>query len=87
MTYRFTNEEIAMLAEQERRMDSGEQPFVVADDSRLAVMPEVMDEFGLVSGQTVTWIIVQRILECQLAIVSAKAVLQSATNSAPEGKG
>ncbi len=71
-------EEIRMLADGERRMDSGEQPFVNAPGGRLRVSPEVMEELGLVAGQTISVAIMQAIIEAQLASLQARIALDKA---------
>jgi hypothetical protein len=42
-----------MLAEAERRMDSGELAYVMLDGRRVSVEPERMKDFSLVCGQTI----------------------------------
>ena len=54
MLRNFTVDEIKSLAEQERRMDRGEQPYVMHHGRRMAVIPEVMDELGLEVVQTIS---------------------------------
>ena len=67
----FSKDEIRLLAEGERKMDSGEQPHVVNEGDRVAVMPEVMEDLGLESGQTVSNAIIIAILKAQIEILSA----------------
>ena len=50
---RFSNEEIRLLAESERAMDAGEIPFVIYHGQRASVQKPVMDQLGLVQGQTI----------------------------------
>jgi hypothetical protein len=80
-------EQIRMLAEMERKMDDGTAPFVrpAGSRERMAVMPVVMAELGLVSGQTVTDAIVIAILEAQVAALTAQiAVDKAARGSSKE---
>jgi hypothetical protein len=48
------SKQIQRLAEMERRVDSGGQPFVRWRDIRMPVSPEVMANLGLRTGQTET---------------------------------
>jgi hypothetical protein len=72
----LTIEQIQQLAEMDRRMDSGEQPFVLWHGDRLPVFPTVMAEFGLKSGQTVSDLIAGKIMEAHLASVKAEIALK-----------
>jgi len=63
----LTLEQIRGLAELERKMDSGEQPYVKTDHGRLAVDASIMSHFGLQSGQTVSAYLVSEILRANLA--------------------
>lgn len=65
-------ESARFLAELERQMDRGEQPFVVHMDQRLAVMPEVMAELGLENGQTVSSPICDAIIRANMAVMGAQ---------------
>lgn len=58
----LTLEELRMLANQEREMDSGAQPFVLYAGHRLAVTPEAMQHFGLVSRQTINAAVFEALL-------------------------
>jgi len=60
--------------DQERRMDSGEQPFVMFQGHRLAFMQDVLNECGVKSGETIphaVWIamlqLTLRKLQAQIA--------------------
>ena len=69
----LTDEQIRMLAECERKMDSGEMPYVIWRGQRLSQRPYVMERLGLVVGQTISDPIFKRALElgieeCQKAI-------------------
>jgi len=63
----FSTEQIAMLAQVERDMDSGKTPFVVENGQRYAFLQEVLDEFKIQSGQTVTAVILLALMEKTLA--------------------
>lgn len=60
-------EGIRALAEVERQMDDGTQPFVIAGETRMAVQPSVMAEMGLACGQTVSMFLATEIMRYQLA--------------------
>ncbi len=73
VTHTFTVEDIRLLAEMERTMDSGEQPHVFDKyRNRLPASPEIMDELGLVSGQTVSGATAEAILDANLASLQAR---------------
>ena len=74
----LTIDQIKMLAEAERKMDTGELSFVVAEGQRMLIDPLIMDEFGLVSGQTVTNTIVIEILKAKIAMVKAQIAARRA---------
>ena len=76
----LTIEQIRLLAEQERSMDSGQTPFVRVPGStqRMSVMPEVMEELGLVSGQTVSDMIVVAIMQAQIGVLKAQIAMRDA---------
>ena len=71
-------EQVRDLAKCERMMDSGECPFVNGPGGRLMVSPEVMDELGLMNGQTISVDIMGAILEAQLASLQARIALDKA---------
>jgi hypothetical protein len=76
---KFTTEQIKELAQLERDMDSGKQPFVVGiDGQRWAFCKEVMDEFGCVSGQSANHILIAALLECSLATLRALIAIEKA---------
>lgn len=50
----FSDEQIKMLAELERDMDSGKIKYVVRDGQRVSVLDEVMEKLGLENGQTIS---------------------------------
>lgn len=56
------------LAKQEREMDAGTQPFVRDEGGRRwSVTPEVMEQLGLVSGQTASHALITGILKATIA--------------------
>ena len=73
----FNIDEIKMIAEVERKMDSGEQPFVMFSGQRVAVPQTTMDVLGLAQGQTINHTIFMAVLQanladCQAAIAMGK---------------
>ncbi len=68
----LTIDEVRMLADLERRMDSGEQPYVVTDGGRKAVEQTIMDELGLVSGQTISSTMEIAVTRAQIASLRAQ---------------
>ncbi len=74
----FTIEEIAMLADQERKMDSGEVSFVMLEGGVTPVTEAAMKEFGLVSGQTINHAIFISLLEFNLAECEAQIAIENA---------
>ena len=82
-TYALTIEDIRMLAEQERKMDSGEQPHVLDKDrNRWAVSLEIMEELGLKSSQSVSGAIITAILEANIASIQARIAVDAAAKAA-----
>ena len=82
MTHKFTVEDIQMMAKQERDMDTGKQPYVLDKcRNRWSVMPGVMEELGLVSGQTVSDCIITAILGSSLASIQALIALDKAAKA------
>ncbi len=73
-------DQIRDRAKCERMMDGGEHPFVNAPGGRLMVLPEVIDELGLVSGQTISADIMLAILEAHLASIQAGIALNKAAS-------
>lgn len=68
----FTPEQIRMLAQCERDMDAGNVPFVRVDGlGRMLVNPLVMEELGLVSGQTVSAAMQLPIMEANMRAMMA----------------
>lgn len=49
----LTLEEIKLLAEQERRMDAGEVPYVIWSGNRFSVDSEILQHFNLKNQQTI----------------------------------
>lgn len=67
---------ISQLAEVERKMDSGEQPFVRLGTYRIAVRPEIMEVFKLQSGQTISDFIFVAMLEKNIEILREQIAAQ-----------
>ena len=67
-------ETLRYIAESERLMDEGKIPFVWASRKgvyeRLAVAPNIMEEFGLKQGQKVNSILVDAISERSIKILA-----------------
>jgi hypothetical protein len=69
---KFTTEQVRLLAENDRKMDAGEQPFVLDDrNARWAFPGDVLGTFGVVSGQRVSSTVLQALLEANLAHINA----------------
>ena len=65
----LTNEQIKMLAEAERMMDSGEKKYVILEGERLMVTDEVMVALGLQPKQTINQEIFVAIQEENLKMI------------------
>jgi hypothetical protein len=75
----FSRDDIAMLAECERDMDSGKQPFVRdGKGDRWAMPADTLAECGCISGQTVSGTILRALLETNLAKCRAQLALRAA---------
>lgn len=68
----LTTEEVRMLADMERKMDRGEQPYVMNRGGRWAVPADTMEQLGLESGQTVSDFLITKILETNIANLTAE---------------
>ena len=68
----FSDDDIRMLAEQERKMDSGESPYVTLRGNRMAMTQESMDHFKLTQGQTINEVIMMKILEFNISFCQAR---------------
>jgi hypothetical protein len=77
----LTTEDMKMLAALERRMDCGEQPYVVTDGGRMAFPASLLDECGIVSGQTVSHQMTITLMEMNLANLQAQIAIESARNA------
>lgn len=65
----FSLQELRLIAQEERKMDEGTQPYVVdSSGSRWSVHSEVMTLLHLKNGQRVPPVIIRAILEGHLAI-------------------
>ena len=71
-------EEVRLLAELERKMDSGEIPYVVLQNERIAVIPSIMKHLELKSGQTISMTIYLEIMKCSLSEATRKLDEQNA---------
>lgn len=78
---KITNEHIRILAAGERQMDAGEVPFVVNEGGRLMVTPQVMEELGLETGQTVSNQICIAICEANIAALNAQLETEKVFNT------
>ena len=63
----LTLDQVRELARLERDMDAGEQPFVILNGMRIAVMPEIMRHFELVTGQTISMTLCMEITQASIA--------------------
>lgn len=73
-------ENLKALAELDRKMDSGHQPFVRDDKgNRWAFPQEVLDVFGCISGQTASHAVMTGLLEANLAHIQMQIALEKAT--------
>jgi hypothetical protein len=77
----FSNEQIRMLAEAERKMDAGETPWVRLGNERVMVSALVMEELGLEQGQTITDEIFRAILRANIAALEIEIAARNATSS------
>lgn len=75
-------EKIKLLAEQERQMDNGQQPYVMLNSNRIAVQPETMEALGLKQGQTISNTIFSELLKHDLEICR-KAIKARSTSGHP----
>lgn len=73
---KLTNEEVKLLAKEERMMDSGKIKFVMFGDQRLMVDDDIMEKIDLKPGQTISWQIFQAILEENLKKIQLKIQLE-----------
>ena len=78
-TRKLTIEDVRMLAERDRDMASGKLPPVLDKDrNRWAVSPEIMEELGLQSGQSVSDAIITAIQAASLASLQARFAVEAA---------
>lgn len=73
-------EEIRMLSELERKMDSGEQTYVRLDggSERLAFSADLLEECGIVSGQSISSAILITLIKMNIANLCTKIALDKA---------
>lgn len=75
----LTPEQIVQLAELDRQMDSGAQPFVRdASGQRWAFSAEVLQACGCVSGQTASHAVIQALMETNLARMTVELARRKA---------
>lgn len=74
----LTTEEIRHLAELERKMDAGIQPYVIIDNMRMAVSQKIMQELELKNGQTINLLIHIHIIQLALAENIASMAIKKA---------
>jgi hypothetical protein len=73
----FTNEQIRVLAEVDRDMGSGKQPFVLDSKGfRFAFPAQVMQQVGVESGQTACESVIIALMQANLAMVRYQALLE-----------
>lgn len=80
MTKDFTTEDIRMLAEMGRKMDRGEQQYVMNRGGRWAVPADTMALLGLETGQTVSDFLITKILETNIANLRAEIERRKSIN-------
>lgn len=75
----FTDEDFAKLAQVERDMETGMQPYVrCSRDQRWAFPHELLDRLGVQSGQRVSEIMLIQLLEQNLARIEAMVTIDKA---------
>ena len=77
----LTTEEMKGLAQQERNMENGKQPYVMNRNGKWAFPAELLDECGIVSGQSVSDAMIQTLMQRSLANLSVKIAIQKAQKS------
>ena len=70
----LTPDQMKILADLERKMDSGEQPFVQTSHSRMAFRQELLDECGIKSGQSVSTAMVHTLMQMSLASLQVQII-------------
>lgn len=70
----LTLDQIKILADLERKMDSGEQPFVQTSHGRMAFRQELLDECGIKSGQSVSTAMVHTLMQMSLASLQVQII-------------
>lgn len=74
----FEDKQLSVIAECERDMDSGKQPFVVNRGGRWAFSTDELEPLGIVSGQTVNDLLLRELLERRVANLTAKIAINNA---------
>lgn len=78
----LTHEQVGLLAELDRKMDAGEQSFVLDDrGARWAFPCEVLGTFGVVSGQRVSSPVMLALMEAHLAHIQALIAIDKANKA------
>ena len=75
---KLSTEEIRMLAQVERDMDAGNQPFVICHGQRWAFTSDILEDNGVESGQTVSPVIIEALLKSSIASLNAKIAITEA---------
>lgn len=75
--------DIRLLAELDRKMDSGEQPYVLIDGLRHAFSAEILAHFGIESGQTLSRSLLKPLV--QAVILNLRKQME--TEEASDAKG
>jgi hypothetical protein len=78
----FSDNEVTVLAQVERRMDDGTQPFVFCPKGlRWAFPVEIMVPLRVVSGQRVTSTILDQLLQRNVARLAASVAIDKANHN------
>ena len=80
----LSTEQIRLLAQAERMMDSGEKKFVFFGGHRLMMDDEVMEKLGLQPRQTINWEIFGAIQQENIQRVQLKIQLERIKNEATD---
>jgi len=75
----ITEIEEKMLVELDKRMDSGEQPYVLNEGGRWAFPAEALAEFNIQSGDSVSGEIINDLLQRQIDFCKEQIALGNAT--------
>lgn len=76
-------EQVRQLAELDRKMDAGEQPYVTCDQGhRWAFDAELLAEAGVVSGQRCGHAVIHALLQLNLAHIESLIAIEKAQKGA-----